>query len=76
MIRVKFIHSSCKIYLENVAAYNRDHDVNVVDEEKGLVNDSVGDVGEVVCQVEHHGKGVARGVIELLQQVHQDGASL
>ena len=76
MIRLKFIHSSLNIYLENIAAYNRDHDVNVVDEEKGLVDDGVGDVGEVVRQVEHHGQGVARGVVELLQQVHQNGTSL
>ena len=48
----------------------------MVDKEEGLVYDGVGNVGEVVGQVEHHGERVARGVVELLQQVHQDGTSL
>ena len=48
-----------EIYLENVAAYHGDHNVNVVNKEEGLVNDGVGNVGKVVGQVEHHGQGVA-----------------
>ena len=48
-----------KVHLENVATYHGDHNVNVVDEEEGLVDDGVGDVGKVVGQVEHHGQGVA-----------------
>ena len=63
-------------YLENIASYHRNHDVDVVDEEEGLIDNSVGDVGQVVCQVEHHGQRVAGGVVELLQKVHQDGTPL
>ena len=63
-------------YLENIASYHRNHDVDVVDEEEGLIDNSVGDVGQVVCQVEHHGQRVAGGVVELLQEVHQDGTPL
>ena len=63
-------------YLENIASYHRNHDVDVVDEEEGLIDHSVGDVGQVVCQVEHHGQRVAGGVVELLQEVHQDGTPL
>ena len=63
-------------YLENIASYHRDHDVDVMDEEEGLIDNSVGDVGQVVCQVEHHGQRVAGGVVELLQKVHQDGTAL
>ena len=48
----------------------------MVDEEEGLIDNSVGDVGQVVCQVEHHGQRVAGGVVELLQEVHQDGTPL
>ena len=63
-------------YLENIASYHRDHDVDVMDEEEGLIDNSVGDVGQVVRQVEHHGQRVAGGVVELLQEVHQDGTPL
>ena len=63
-------------YLENIASYHRNHDVDVVDEEEGLIDNSVGDVGQVVRQVEHHGQRVAGGVVELLQEVHQDGTPL
>ena len=41
-------------HLENVAADDRYHDVNVVDEEKGFIDDCVGDVSQVVGKVEHH----------------------
>ena len=47
-----------------------------MDEEEGLIDNSVGDVGQVVCQVEHHGQRVAGGVVKLLQKVHQDGTTL
>ena len=63
-------------YLENIASYHRNHDVDVVDEEEGLIDNSVGDVGQVVRQVEHHRQRVAGGVVELLQEVHQDGTPL
>ena len=48
----------------------------MVDEEEGLIDHSVGDVGQVVRQVEHHRQRVAGGVVELLQEVHQDGTPL
>ena len=48
----------------------------MVDKEEGLVYDGVGNVGEVVRQVEHHGQRVAGGVVKLLQEVHQDGTTL
>ena len=41
-----------------------------------LVNDGVGDLVQVVRQVQQHRHGSAGRVVKLLPQVHQDGATL
>ena len=42
--------------LKDAGTDERDHEVNVMDEVEGLVDDGVGDVGQVIGQVKHHAK--------------------
>ena len=42
--------------MKDAGTDERDHEVNVMDEVEGLVDDGVGDVGQVIGQVKHHAK--------------------
>ena len=52
--------------LQEVGAGDGDHNVNLVYHKERFVDHGVGNVGKVVCQVEHHWERVSRGVVELL----------
>ena len=62
--------------LQDPGSDDAHHDVDVVDEEEWLVHHSVGDVCEVIRQVEHGGEVVVGGLVKLLEQHHENCPSL